>query len=72
MHHSDIQIVKCLPNALNVNINNLVYYYRVCTALQGRAGTYLECIPEGESERAGGLINRVVARNPRAEHDHID
>lgn len=34
--------------------------------------TYLQRVPEGESEGAGGLIDRIVARNARAEHDHVD
>ena len=38
----------------------------------GGGVTYLQGVPEGEGERAGGLINRIVARNARTEHDHVD
>lgn len=34
--------------------------------------TYLQCVPEGEREGAGGLIDRIVARDACAEHDHVD
>lgn len=34
--------------------------------------TYLQRVPEGESEGAGGLIDRIVARDACAEHDHVD
>lgn len=34
--------------------------------------TYLQCVPEGESEGAGGLIDRIMTRNASAEHDHVD
>lgn len=34
--------------------------------------TYLQRVPEGESEGAGSLIDRIMARDARAEHDHVD
>lgn len=34
--------------------------------------THLQRVPEGEGQGAGGLIDREVARDARAEHDHVD
>lgn len=34
--------------------------------------THLQCVPEGEGQGAGGLVDREVARDARAEHDHVD
>lgn len=37
-----------------------------------RAVAYLQCIPEGKRERAGGLIHWVVPRDAGAVQDHVD
>lgn len=34
--------------------------------------SYLQSVPESESEWAGGLVDGVVARDARAEHNHVD
>lgn len=34
--------------------------------------TYLQRVPEGESEGAGSLVDGIVARDACTEHDHVD
>lgn len=38
----------------------------------GEKPPHLQRVPEGESEGAGGLVDRVVTRDPGTEHDHVD
>ena len=38
--------------------------------IQGQSD--LQAVPEGEGQRAGGLVDWVVSRDSRAEKNHVD